>query len=155
MAARSILVVVPEPRASNAFLQAFDEDVSAIHDVPRVRGLLIAAAREREAISYSALLGALGLRFTRPRMRALCATLDKIDADRPDGVPELAVLVVRESDGLPGQGWWAGGHALGLGHTGLWEGPEAAALVKRLQRQAFDHWGAQDFGGAADIAAVD
>lgn len=131
---------MPEPRASNPFVQAPEEDASAIHDVDRIRALLIEAAAQRRAISYSALLGALGLRFTRPRMRALCRTLDRIDADRREGTPELAVLVVRESDGLPGQGWWAGGHAGALGHDGPWQGPAAAALVKRLQADAFDWW---------------
>lgn len=132
-----------ESRASNPFLQPGDEDVSAIGDVARVRAILIAAARAGEAISYSAFLAQLGLRFTRPRMRALCKTLDRIDGDRPEGAPELAVLVVRESDGLPGQGWWAGGHAQAIGHDGLWQGPEAAAIVARLQRAAFAWWRAQ------------
>jgi hypothetical protein len=113
----------------------------AIADVDRVRALLIAAAREGEAVSYSALLAALGHRFTRPKMRAVCRTLDRIDeAGAAAGEPELAVLVVRESDSLPGQGWWAGGHALMLGHEGAWEGPEARGLVKRLQQEAFDWW---------------
>lgn len=117
------------------------EAAGSIADVERVRALLTAAARERRALSYSELLGLLGHRFTRPKMRALCKTLDAIDrAGAARGEPELAVLVVRESDGLPGQGWWAGGRALLLGHDGAWEGPEARALVRELQGQAFDHW---------------
>jgi hypothetical protein len=115
-----------------------------ISDVARVRALLIEAARAGEAVSYSGLLAALGHRFTRPKMRAVCRTLDRIDeAGRAAGEPELAVLVVRESDRLPGQGWWAGGHALMLGHDGPWEGAEARALVARLQQEAFDWWGEQ------------
>lgn len=117
------------------------EAALAIADVPRVRALLIAAARAGEAISYSALLAQLGTRFTRPKMRALCRTLDRIDeAGAAAGEPELAVLVVRESDGLPGQGWWVGGRALMLGHEGAWEGPEARALVRRVQDEAFAWW---------------
>lgn len=120
------------------------EVAAAIADVPRVRGLLIAAAQVGEAVSYSALLAMLGTRFTRPKMRALCKTLDAIDeAGAAAGEPELAVLVVRESDGLPGQGWWAGGHALRLGHDGPWEGPAAHALVSRLQRETFAYWQAR------------
>lgn len=116
-----------------------------IADTARVRALLIAAARSATAVSYSELLGQLGHRFTRPKMRALCRTLDAIDRDGAErGEPELAVLVVRESDGLPGQGWWAGGHALMLAHEGSWEGPEARALVRELQQQAFDYWGERD-----------
>lgn len=112
-----------------------------IKDVARVRALLVAAAREGRALSYSELLGMLGHRFTRPKMRALCKTLEAIDqAGAAAGEPELAVLVVRESDRLPGQGWWTGGRALMLGHEGAWEGPEARALVRELQQQAFDYW---------------
>jgi hypothetical protein len=73
-------------------------------------------------------------------MRAVCKTLDAIDAaGRAAGEPELAVLVVRESDRLPGQGWWTGASET-RGYGGLWTGPEAAALVQKLQQQAFDHW---------------
>lgn len=112
-----------------------------IKDVARVRGLLVDAARAGHALSYSELLGLLGHRFTRPKMRALCRTLDAIDqAGAAAGEPELAVLVVRESDRLPGQGWWAGGRALMMGHDGIWEGPEARAFVRELQQQAFDYW---------------
>jgi hypothetical protein len=115
-----------------------------LSDPARVRALLVDAAREGRWVSYSELLGALGHRFTRPKMRALCKTLDAIDqAGAAAGEPELAVLVVRESDHLPGQGWWAGGHALLLVHEGDWTGTEAHALVRELQSQAFDYWRAR------------
>lgn len=110
-------------------------------DPAEVRKRLIAAAAAREAITYADLLNALGHRFTRPKMRALCKVLAAADdeaASRDE--PELAVLVVRQSDGLPGQGWWVGGGAIVHGYEGLWTGPEAAKLVRRLQRQAFDYW---------------
>ena len=111
-----------------------------IADPDRVRAELIGAAREGRALGYSELLATLGHRFTRPKMRALCRTLDRVDEDaRASGEPELAVLVVRESDRLPGQGWWTGS-ALVHGHTGAWEGPEAAALIRELQGRAFDWW---------------
>ena len=114
---------------------------SPVADVARVRAILIAAARAEETISYSALLGQLGLRFTRPRMRALCKTLGAIDdAGAARGEPELAVLVVREGDGLPGQGWWAGGRAVMMGHDGDWTGPEARAFVRELQQEAYGWW---------------
>jgi hypothetical protein len=113
----------------------------AIADIARVRGLLIDAARRSEAISYSAILAELGHRFTRPKMRALCKTLDVIDeAGRASGEPELAVLVVRESDGLPGQGWWVGGAAFLRDYDGPWEGTKARAFVDSLQREAFAYW---------------
>ena len=111
----------------------------AIADVVRVRGLLIEAARARLAVSYSELLGRLGHRFTRPKMRALCKTLDAIDtAGAAAGEPGLAVLVVRESDRLPGQGWWVGSDA--RGYAGSWTGAEAAEHVGMLQDEVFAYW---------------
>jgi len=118
----------------------------SLADGARVRGLLIAAARERRAVSYSELLGGLGHRFTRPKMRAVCKTLDAIDAaGAAAGEPNLAVLVVRETDRLPGQGWWVGAREA-YGYQGDWTGPAAAALVARLQALAFDHWQARERG---------
>jgi hypothetical protein len=123
------------------------EDPAAITDVPRVRALLVEAAREGQAVSYAAMLGRLGLRFTRPRMRALCRTLDRIDQDgAAAGEPGLAVLVVRASDGLPGQGWWAGWRAGELGWTGDWTGPAARAFVGSKQGEAFRYWRPQPTG---------
>ena len=111
-----------------------------LFDADAVKALLVEAAREGRAVSYSEALACLGHRFTRPKMRALCKVLDAIDsAGAAAGEPELAVLVVRESDGLPGQGWWVA-RADPLGHEGDWTGPEAKALVRELQGQAFDYW---------------
>lgn len=129
------------PPSDDEALAGVGAGAGTIADPALVRGLLIAAARAGESVSYAELLGLLGHRFTRPRMRALCRTLDAIDRDgAARGEPELAVLVVRETDRLPGQGWWAGGRAEALGHAGSWTGPQARALVERLQRQAFDWW---------------
>lgn len=117
-----------------------EQGPGSLADVTRVRALLIAAARERRAVSYSELLGQLGHRFTRPKMRAVCKTLDAIDtAAATAGEPALAVLVVRETDRLPGQGWWVGARDA-CGYQGEWTGPDAAALVARLQAVAFDYW---------------
>jgi hypothetical protein len=116
------------------------EGPGSIADADRVRALLIAAARAGEPVSYSHLLGQLGHRFTRPKMRALCKTLDGIDSRAAAaGEPELAVLVVRESDGLPGQGWWVGISA-SRRYQGPWTGLEAEELVRSIQQQAFDFW---------------
>jgi hypothetical protein len=111
-----------------------------IADVARVRALLVGAAREARALTYSEILGALGHRFTRPKMRALCATLDRIDTDGAlVGEPGLAVLVVRQSDGLPGQGWWIG-TAADAGYTGQWTGSDAETFVRARQAEAFRYW---------------
>lgn len=116
-------------------------DVSALGDAPRIRALLIAAARAGRSVSYSELLGDLGFRFTRPKMRAVCKTLEEVDRlSALDGQPDLAVLVVRESDRLPGQGWWVGGTALMLGYDGPWEGAQAARFIRAQQQAVFDYW---------------
>src|SRR5215208_4078733 len=116
-------------------------EAGLLADPREVRAILIASAQGGEAISYSEVLGLLGHHFTRPRMRALCKVLSFVDDDAEErGEPELAVLVVRQSDGLPGQGWWVAGGAEKHGHKGSWAGPAAKKLVKRLQGQAFDYW---------------
>jgi len=109
-----------------------------------VRAILVAAAKAGEAISYSEVLELLGHHFTRPKMRQLCKVLAYVDDEaEAGGEPELAVLVVRQSDGLPGQGWWVGG-AKRHCYTGLWEGPKAAKLIRKLQRRAFEHWAGRE-----------
>ena len=108
-------------------------------DLPEVKALLVAAARAGRDLSYSEVLLALGHRFTRPKMRSLCKLLDAIDDQgRAAGRPELAVLVVRESDRLPGQGWWVGRSDA----PAEWTGPAARAYVSARQAAAFAWWAA-------------
>ena len=110
-------------------------------DPAEIRTLLIEAARARQVFTYCALLNLLGHTFTRPLMRQLCKVLDRIDEDgRVAGEPGRAVLVVRQSDGLPGQGWF-------VSRTGVyddlpleWEGAEARAYTQARQAEAFDYW---------------
>ena len=110
-------------------------------DPEEVRAHLVAAAAARHALTYSELLERLGYNFSRPKMRALCVVLGTVDDEAETrGEPELAVLVVRQSDGLPGQGWWVAGGAEKHNHKGSWEGPKARKLIDRLQRQAFEYW---------------
>jgi hypothetical protein len=112
----------------------------SLSDPVQVRTHLLAAAAAGHPLTYSELLLRLGHAFSRPKMRALCKTLTAIDeAAEAAGEPELAVLVVRQSDGLPGQGWWTGSwekHRF----TGEWTGPEARRLVTKLQDKAFAYW---------------
>jgi len=119
--------------------------VNALADPAEVRAHLIAAASAGTSISYSDLLGQLGFAFSRPKMRALCSVLGTVDAEaEARGEPELAVLVVRASDGLPGQGWWVAGGAEKHDHIGDWDGPAAQRLVERLQGEAFHYWSRAD-----------
>ncbi|MEO7366186.1 MAG: ribose-phosphate pyrophosphokinase [Sphingomicrobium sp.] len=110
-------------------------------DPVEVRAHLLAAAAAGTSITYSELLNQLGHEFTRPKMRALCKVLGSVDRDGAErGEPELAVLVVRQSDGMPGQGWWVDGGAVSHDYTGPWDGPQAKRLVDKLQARAFDYW---------------
>ena len=119
------------------FLSDPAADLSALHDVARIKRILEHCAREGRAISYSELLLNLGFRFTRPKMRKVCKTIDKIDMlTAEEGAPALAVLVVREGDGLPGQGWWTGR----TDYQGEWTGPQAQKHVSGLQEKVFTYW---------------
>ena len=115
-------------------------EAGLLADPAEVRAILVASARAGRAISYAEVLELLGHHFTRPKMRQLCEVLAFVDDQAEErGEPELAVLVVRQSDGLPGQGWWVGG-AKKHGYTGLWKGPQAAKLIRKVQKQAFEFW---------------
>ncbi|MBX3560268.1 MAG: ribose-phosphate pyrophosphokinase [Sphingomonas sp.] len=119
--------------------------MSLFADPKEVHAHLVAAARAGTALSYGELLEHLGYRFTRPKMRALCAMLGEIDRDaEARGEPELAVLVVRASDGIPGQGWWVSGGARSRGYGGPWEGPEAVHFIRSVQAETFAWWQSQD-----------
>ncbi len=111
----------------------------ALFPVDELEALLVLRARQGRAISYGEVFHWFGLPFRRFQVGQLCAALDAVDdLQRGSGRPELAVLVVRASDGLPGQGWW-----LSKSHDrwdGPFTGPAAAAFVRRHQARAFDHW---------------
>lgn len=110
-------------------------------DPAEIRAHLVAAATAGRAIPYAELLERLGYPFSRPRMRALCALLGEVDAEaQARGEPGLAVLVVRQSDGIPGQGWWVAGGARSRGYRGPWQGPEARRFVYAVQAESFAFW---------------
>jgi hypothetical protein len=50
------------------------------------------------------------------------------------------VLVVRQSDGIPGQGWWVAGGARSRDYKGAWEGPEAKRFIEGVQAETFAFW---------------
>ena len=115
--------------------------MAALAEPEEVRLHLVAAARAGVALSYGELLERLGYHFSRPKMRALCAILSAVDSDSAArGEPELAVLVVRASDGIPGQGWWVGAKAHERGYSGPWEGPEARRFIRSVQAETFAWW---------------
>ena len=119
-------------------------------DPGEVRVHLVAAAKAGVALSYGELLEHLGYSFSRPKMRQLCVVLGTVDAEAElRGEPELAVLVVRQSDGLPGQGWWVSGGGRQRGYEGPWEGPEAARFIAAVQAETFAFWQSRNETAAA------
>ena len=125
------------------------ELTGALSDPQEVRAHLVAAAAAGNALTYSELLEHLGYGFSRPKMRQLCKTLGAVDDEAAArGEPELAVLVVRQSDGLPGQGWWVAGGGSPHGYAGPWEGPKAARFVGELQQRTFDYWAMEHEGAS-------
>ena len=114
-----------------------------------VRLHLVAAAQAGRSITYSELLEQLGYGFSRPKMRQLCAILSAVDREaEAQAEPELAVLVVRQSDGIPGQGWWIAGGARNRGYSGPWQGPEAARFIASVQAETFAFWKCHSGTGA-------
>lgn len=122
----------------------------ALAEPEEVRAHLVSAAQAGIALTYSELLERLGYAFSRPKMRQLCAILTKVDeVAKARAEPELAVLVVRQSDGIPGQGWWVGGGARSRGYEGSWEGPEAARFIRAVQAETFAYWKSRSGTGGA------
>ncbi|MBA3677391.1 MAG: ribose-phosphate pyrophosphokinase [Sphingosinicella sp.] len=110
-------------------------------DPQDVRAILVGAAKGGTALTYAEVLEQLGYVFSRPKMRALCALLGNVDDEaEARGEPELAVLVVRQSDRLPGQGWWVAGGGRVRGYEGPWEGPEADRFIRQVQQETFAYW---------------
>lgn len=125
----------------------------ALAEPEEVRAHLIAAARAGTALTYAEILEQLGYGFSRPKMRQLCAILGAVDEDaEARGEPELAVLVVRQSDGIPGQGWWVAGGARTRGYEGPWEGPDAARFIASVQAETFDFWRSDNGTGGTGAA---
>ena len=111
-----------------------------LFDIGALEALMQGTARSGKPISYSETLDCVGYRFSRPKMRALCVALGEVDRRAAKKKqPELAVLVVRASDKIPGAGWWV--ERNDAKYKGPWDGPKAAKYIKEIQQKAFDYWG--------------
>ncbi len=114
-------------------------------DPDELEALLIRAARQRRAVTYSDILAFFERRVTPITVGALCKDLGVVcDRLRARDAPEIACLVVRKTDGLPGTGYFASLRQEGL-YDGPSEGPIAAAFVATRQDQAF-RWAARNVG---------
>jgi hypothetical protein len=114
---------------------------STLVDVDELEKLLIAAARARQSLTYAEVLAHFGIRITPRRVYALGRDLGAVcERNRARREPELAVLVVRKSDRLPGEGFF---HSLWRDGTydGPATGPAAAAFIRRETEAVFAYWG--------------
>ncbi|MGF1561013.1 MAG: ribose-phosphate pyrophosphokinase [Geminicoccaceae bacterium] len=112
-------------------------------DVDRLEAILIDAARQGTPLTYSHTLFLLGRHFSRPKVRWLVNLLSLVgERTKARGEPDLAVLVVRQSDGLPGAGFFDWLKRLGR-YDGPSTGAPARAIVETMQRQVFDYWRAR------------
>ncbi len=105
-------------------------------DLDRLERVLIQAACEARPVTYGQMLAFFGWKVTPVTVGALCRDLGRIEARRgSEGWPDLACLVVRKSDGLPGEGYFTSIRAAGL-YAGPSVGPAAERFVKARQARA-------------------
>lgn len=113
----------------------------ALFPIDELEALLILRARNESDISYGDVFAWFGLPFQRFQVGQLSAALGEVDSlQRGRGRPELAVLVVRQSDRIPGQGWWSSKN--NEEWNGPIAGPAARQFVEKLKRRAYTYWAA-------------
>jgi len=109
-------------------------------DLDRLERVLIQAARERRPVTYGQILAFFERKVTRITVAALCRDLGLVcRRAEAAGAPDLACLVVRKSDGLPGEGWFASERRAGA-YTGASIGAEAVRWLRFRQEQAFAYF---------------
>jgi hypothetical protein len=114
--------------------------VSGIVDIDALEALLIDAARARRSMTYAEVLAHFGIRITPRRVFALGRDLGEVCArNRARGEPELAVLVVRKDDRLPGEGFFHSCWRDGL-YDGPSTGPAAEAFIRAESERVFAHF---------------
>jgi hypothetical protein len=113
-------------------------------DIDALEQLLIEAARDRRTLAYSEVLSHFGKRVTPIRVYALCRDLGVVsERNRVRKEPELAVLVVRKTDRLPGEGFFHGAWKDGS-YDGPATGPAARAYIDGLTEIVFDFFAGHD-----------
>ncbi len=128
--------------------------MSGLVDIDALEALLIEAARERRSMTYAEVLAHFGIRITPRRVYALCRDLGEVCArNRARGEPELAVLVVRKADRLPGEGFFHG-----YWRDGVYDGPStggaAAAFIRAETERVFAYF-ARATGSGPGTEVVD
>jgi hypothetical protein len=112
--------------------------------------VLVAAARERRPVSYGLLLRYFGRKVTPVTVGALCRDLGAVCRRVEEkGGPDLAVLVVRQADGLPGEGYFTSLRR-SEGYAGPSSGPDASRFIRERQVRTFAHYAVAEVEG--DVA---
>ena len=115
--------------------------MSGLVDADALEALLMEAARGRRSMTYAEVLAHFGIRITPRRVFALCRDLGEVCArNRARGEPELAVLVVRKADRLPGEGFFHGYWRDGV-YDGPSTGPAASAFIRAETERVFAFFG--------------
>lgn len=116
-------------------------------DLDRLERALIRAALDRQPLTYGQLLAFFDRRVTRITVSALCRDLGRVEERRrAEAWPDLACLVVRKSDGLPGEGYFDSLRREGA-YAGPSVGPAAQTFLRARQERAFT-WAAAREGRA-------
>lgn len=105
-------------------------------DLDRLERVLIQAAVEERPVTYGQVLAFFGWKVTQITVGALCRDLGRIDERRAgEGWPDLACLVVRKSDGLPGEGYFTSVRDAAE-YAGPSVGPPAVSFIRARQARA-------------------
>ncbi len=105
-------------------------------DAEALERVLVRAAREGRTVSYRQLLAMADRRVGPANVRALVRVLAEVcRRSAAKGEPDLACLVVREKDRLPGEGFFTAEAATGEPLVG-----SRRARVARAQAEAFAFW---------------
>jgi hypothetical protein len=108
-------------------------------DLELLETRLLVAARAGEPVTYGALLAFFERRVTPITVLALCRDLGRVcERIEAAGGPDLACLVVRASDGLPGAGYFQGLRDAGR-YDGLDQGEAAVRFVAAEQARAKEY----------------
>ena len=110
---------------------------SSLLDVDRLEAFLIEAARAQRTVTYGEVLRHFGKRVAPRYVYALCRDLGEVcRRNRARGEPELAVLVVRQADRLPGEGFFRSAWQEGA-YDGAPTGPDARSFVRAETDRVF------------------
>lgn len=124
-------------------------------DLDAFERMLIRAGAAGAPLTYGEVLRRFGRRPASANVARLCRDLGEVCRRvEARGGPDLACLLVRRSDGLPGEGFFTALRAAGR-YDGPSTGPQARKLIERLQAEAFAWCRAEQFRNGVLPAEID